>query len=398
MPILGNILGTIFKNLNKAGGLPACVKDIAVAWYKNLSNVIIDSNPPNPLTVSTPTEWDENNNVTLSGGRVTGVDAGVGYAVSIYKLAGDGYVEFEISSSLAVLALNTVINESIVSQTEAEYGIFHAGSGEFFTILNDVLTNNIVGIGVGDILRIERSGTDLLYRYSTDGGSNFTTQRTESVGLSDLFIQVNTVNLSALYMDDISIGGASYRDPIYSVSDVIKDEIGIDTRQVYYGQYLTSSSGQINLYRSSGTYDYIDPSDGSSVTGNTIPASGLITVPVGGICEITTSDGSRYPICERVGDVLHDVLENSKHISVDTAVWDETLYGSDYLNQYGYVTKSDSDAEGYDWETTVNGLAVALNDNTLVPLGLWEYVDLLDINGDFVLDVDDLQIQVKKNI
>jgi hypothetical protein len=77
---------------------------------------------------------------------------------------------------------------------------------------------------------------------------------------------------------------------------------------------------------------------------------------------------SFHPCCERAGTVLHDINENSIHISVTTPVWDETLYGTDYLNQYGYVDKADNDTEGYTWETSVNGSPVTLDDNTLIPL------------------------------
>lgn len=148
----------------------------------------------------------------------------------------------------------------------------------------------------------------------------------------------------------------------------INDAIGRRDDVVFYGQYLTNASGQINLYRSSGTYDYIDPNDGSSSTGNAIPGDGLITVPANGMCEITTSDGSRYPVAERAGTVLHDVSGNGTHVSVATPTWAETLYGSDYLNQSGYADKTDSDAASHDWETTVNGAPVALNNSCLIPL------------------------------
>ena len=147
----------------------------------------------------------------------------------------------------------------------------------------------------------------------------------------------------------------------------IQDSIGVRSDTVFYGQYLTDTSGQINFYRTSGTFSYTDPSDGSSVTGVSIPGDGLYTIPEDGICDIITSDGSEYPICERAGTVLHDVA-NEVHISVLNPVWGETLYGSDYLNQNGYKNETQSDAEGYDWTTSVNGSSVALNDNTLIPL------------------------------
>jgi len=77
---------------------------------------------------------------------------------------------------------------------------------------------------------------------------------------------------------------------------------------------------------------------------------------------------SYYPVCERAGTVLHDVNENSIHISVTMPSWSETLYGSDYLNQYGFANKAESDIEGYDWTTSVDGNPIALDNNTLIPL------------------------------
>ncbi len=381
----------------------------------------------------------------------------------------------------------------------------------------------------------------------------------------------------------------------------VKDSIGLRTDTIYYGQYLDATSGQINFYRTSGTFDYTDPSDGSLVEGVSIPATGLYTIPANGICDIgvdpvegdvlglldfdgvddyvsssalydvtgdqvlsftcyitdisvfgplfriwdnsaashwsiwvntgvlyvytrsttitnssatydltglqdtklevvitkvgteitsvtinsidisvisnsstgitndpginigvyTSGGGGKtylgsgyiwnvninnthtyigqpngnldsawedttgtvdltvygspstidlvgigdstsytyfYPTCERAGTVLHDVTENSIHISVDTPSWSESLYGSDYLNQNGFVTKVESDSLGYDWETEVNGSDISLNDSTLIPLAQWEYVNLLDSNSELLLDSEGEQLQVKNNI
>lgn len=178
----------------------------------------------------------------------------------------------------------------------------------------------------------------------------------------------------------------------------VKDSIGLRTDTIYYGQYLNATSGQINFYRTSGTFDYTDPSDGSSITGVSIPGTGLYTIPANGICDIITSDGSEYPVCERAGTVLHDVKETGVHISVATPSWSESLYGSDYLNQQGFVTKAESDALGYDWETVVNTTPISLNDNTLIPLGQWDYQPLLDLEGDPVTDSEGDPIYTKENL
>jgi hypothetical protein len=159
---------------------------------------------------------------------------------------------------------------------------------------------------------------------------------------------------------------AFYKDLNSIQNNEVNEEIGIRFDTVYYGQYL--SSGTINFYRTTGTFDYIDPSDGSQITGVSMPGTGLWAVPVNGVAEIEIDDGSYYPVCERAGDVLHDVSGNAIHISVSTPVWDETLYGSDYLNQCGYINKALSDFMAYNWETYVDGSPVTLDNNCLVPL------------------------------
>jgi hypothetical protein len=112
---------------------------------------------------------------------------------------------------------------------------------------------------------------------------------------------------------------------------------------------------------------------------------------------ITLSYTSFYPVCERAGTVLHDVTESSRHISVATPSWSETLYGSDFLNQCGFIDKEQSDYLGYDWETEVNGSPVVLDDDTLVPLGQWSYQTLLDSEDEPLLDVNEEQILIRVN-
>lgn len=163
---------------------------------------------------------------------------------------------------------------------------------------------------------------------------------------------------------DISI--AYYPVMSFIEDDEVQDQIGLRVDTIYYGQYL--SVGTINFYRTSGTFDYTDPSTGNQVTGVAMPGTGLWAVPANGVADIELSDGSYYPICERAGTVLHDVSDNAIHISVATPTWAETLYGSDYLNQCGYINKALSDHEGYNWETYVDGSPIVLDNACLVPL------------------------------
>lgn len=146
----------------------------------------------------------------------------------------------------------------------------------------------------------------------------------------------------------------------------LEDSVGDRSNTIYYGQYLAQNS-IINFYRTSGTFDYINPQTGASVSGVSIPIDGLYTVPADGVCEIITSDGSYYPVCERSGNILHDVV-NGVHLSVSSTVWAEFLYGSDYLNQEGYIDKTTSDNKGYSWTSIVNGISTPLDNNCLIPL------------------------------
>lgn len=133
-----------------------------------------------------------------------------------------------------------------------------------------------------------------------------------------------------------------------------------------------------------------------TATVNGTPTTTHIDIPPTSIGDSEYT--SLHPTCETAGTVLHDVVENSIHISVDTPAWSESLYGSDYLNQKGYVNKTDSDALGYDWNTLVDGSYVPLNINTLVPLAQWEYVNLQDSEGEFITDSEGEQLQVKQNL
>lgn len=154
-------------------------------------------------------------------------------------------------------------------------------------------------------------------------------------------------------------------------------------------------------------YIYLGPGDGTWIAVDEVelivgsPANGTVFGSPDTINISTTGDWvytSFYPCIEGIGTVIHDVMEESIHISINTPVWDETLYGSDYLNQKGYVDKEDFTDAGYDFETIVDGVTETLNNDCRVPLALWEYVDLIDSEGNNLLTSEGDQIQVKQNI
>lgn len=192
-----------------------------------------------------------------------------------------------------------------------------------------------------------------------------------------------------------SIAVAWFKSFSNLVSGKVMDNIGYETRDVKSGSYI--SSGIINFHRTTGTFDYVDPSDGSTIEDVSIPSDGLYTIETNGISQITTSDDSYYPVCETAGTVIHDTTQESVHIEVDTPVWAESIYGSDYLNQYGYITKTDATNQGYDYVTTVDSVEITLDDDCLVPLVDWDYVPLFDSNGVQLYDSDGEILYAKKS-
>jgi hypothetical protein len=212
----------------------------------------------------------------------------------------------------------------------------------------------------------------------------------------------STGGIDAFYINDVLQS---------SISD--STGVNIGTKQVI-GGYFSATLDEGTVWD---IYIYDDPLGVNTLTNN-FPGNpsgdvdtswddtvGSITATLSGVSSTRNinSNGditytSFYPTCERAGTVLHDVTENSIHISVDTPSWSESLYGSDYLNQKGFVTKSESDALGYDWETLVNITPITLNDNTLVPLGQWDYQPLLDSLGDPITDSLGDPIYTKENL
>jgi hypothetical protein len=60
-----------------------------------------------------------------------------------------------------------------------KHSIYHS-VGKIYTSLNGVHPNSNINVTAGSIFSLLRSGSNLIYRYSTDGGENWTTIRTET--------------------------------------------------------------------------------------------------------------------------------------------------------------------------------------------------------------------------
>lgn len=415
------------------GQLPACVRSLAVAWYKDLRSLKIGGTS----TVIDVVDWDGVNDlVTLSsipdvtgdktltfnayikssaptGGTVRVLsavdDQNDCFCVSMFRQDGGVFGDFLIMvavDSTAIYGRST--NLASYFNRDIEISVVKS-AGAFVSISIDGTPLTFVADGVIALTYPDQSyigalndnGT-LFYSNSDEVGYFWDVRLYDGATLTHEWLgypgNINPSWEDSVGTIDGTLSGTPTTDSITiaGTSTYVEDAIGEDTRNIYYGQYLIS--GTIDFNRTSGTFDYTDPSDGSLVEDAAIPSDGLYAIPVNGICEVVTSDGSRYPVCERAGNVLHDVFENSTHISVTTPVWGETLYGSDYLNQQGYITKADSDALSYLWETEVDGTPITLNDDCLVPLSQWTYVQLYDVNDEPIYDENDESILVKENI
>lgn len=395
-------------------GLPACVRSSAVGWWKSLDNEATTTQ-----TISGLLDFDgTDDRITfgshpdVSGSKIISFKAYLPSTSSgngplfIFKDSNTDFIRFELSTE-GDLFINTN-NTNIYSYSD---------SSLIDNVVEVEITKTTGVLSNLSINRVDVSFSTIVTATSPDDG-DYIGYESRSGGAAteyyygriwDLNINYEHRYDGQPYADqdsawidrvgtlDGTVNGTPSTTSVSNSFVFIEESIGTRIDRVYFGQYLDSSSGQINLYRSGGTYDYIDPSTGNSVTGNAIPGDGLITIPVNGICEITTSDGSRYPICERAGDVLHDILENSIHISVSTPSWSETLYGSDYLNQCGFLDKATSDALGLPWTTVVNEVTETLDDNCLVPLSQWAYQALLDSLGEIITDSEEEIIYARTN-
>lgn len=394
-------------------GLPSCVRDITIAWWKNFN-----SYTSTPETIVGVIDFDGiDDSITFSGASpdVTGnktikFDCQFVEGVSQTTVNQGLWFQFITDTSdyfVAQLAIEsgspaiaTVVGNSSNTVGAKRYDLSSSLLGEKLSIEITKTSTEITSFKVnGSTISpaVVLSGSDypagdyigsfrgIVYTISNESAYFWNLE----IVSSHQYDGIPDGNTNAAWVDDIgtadgTVNGSPSKVDISPGTPYVEEEIGTRIDTVYYGQYLDATSGQINLYRTTGTYDYTDPSTGNSVTSNAIPGSGLITVPANGICEIITSDGSEYPVCERAGTVLHDV-ENGIHISVATPSWSETLYGSDYLNQCGFVDKELSDQQGLPWETVVDGSDVALDDDTLVPVKKNEYINDLDGVLDLIL-------------
>jgi len=431
-----NIVATYVRK--KLARLPQCVRDLAVSWHKNL-NITIDEGDTYPYvkdSIGTRTDtvyygqYLDAASGQINFYRTTGsfdyIDPSNGSlitsvlipATGLYTVPANGICEININpktnvvidgilnflefdtnvifSSVPDVSGNKTISFTLFLQEDPNFG----AQPDFHNIINfqdvSASTDHFVLYYADTAI----DGRTLVFQPSlTFGQSVFIDYDTYSNQIIDVVVTKTTGVISS-----VSINGDIVSTSVATSVSNYPNANGYIGSNTSPGNYSTafiwdvvvsgvfSSSGQ-PFGNTDSSWDDTIGAITASISGS--PNSTYILSDSGDTEPVYTS---YYPICERAGNVLHDVLENSVHISVDTPVWSESLYGSDYLNQNGFVTKAESDALSYTWETEVNGVNTSLNDNTLVPLAQWEYVNLLDANIDNVLDSNGDQVTLKSNI
>ena len=406
--LLGRSLTRAFTIL-----LPACIRDSAVAWFKDLTD-LEEGYVQDEIGDRTD---DVFYGQYLAESSVTGLldFDGIGDYVSFGDTAdiirNSKAVAFEMNLEenastdyFSVLAFKSTSAGDFLSVAYSPgLGMFRtrsstfAGGGRDYDI--SAYRNQLIEVVItkvsASVIQLTVNGVAITPIGDTSG-----TEPTFSyIGYGDgIYEYANYFTIWNVRIYDGTITNSWLGNPDGNTDAAWVDDTGSYDGTVFGTPGVTETPYYINFYRTSGTFDYTDPSDGSLVEDVSIPATGLYTIPANGICEIVTSDGSEYPICERAGNVLHDISENSIHISVNNPSWSETLYGSDYLNQEGFVDKVDFDTAGYTWETEVDGTPIALNDNTLIPLGQWTFDFLTDSQGSPLIDSEGSPLYLKTSL
>ncbi len=432
--LLGNAIGIPFYWRFGGLQLPLCSRDLAVSWHRNL-NSRIDEGDTYPyvkdsIGIRTDTVYygqylDATSgqiNFLRTSGTFDYIDPSDGSFVEGISIPGTG---------LYTIPANGICDIGVGPIQDSVVGLLDFDGNDDYVLLNTVpditgdkliefnlylksistpgSTQTLINFSSDTLDHLSvfmASGQDYLYISCTTAvvTTNF------RVGLSSLTaneILNIKVNKSTGVINSVLINDVSYPINNATASTIVGSRIigAVNIASEYFDNgYLWD----INIYD--------DPSGTNTLTNNFPgqPAGdtdaawddtvGSLTATVNGSPSLATiyfgdiTYDSFYPICEKAGIVLHDVNENSIHISVDSPSWSESLYGSDYLNQQGFVIKAESDTLGYDWETLVNITPITLNDNTLVPLGQWDYQPLLDSLGDPILDSEDDPIYTKENL
>lgn len=418
---LANIIGIGFN----AGGvtqLPLCARDLAVSWHKNL-NQTVDLGGTYPYVKDAIggdvrdvyygqhlTNASGQINFYRSSGTFDYKDPSTGTLVEEVSIPADGLYTVPTNGICdvgiypregiveGVLDFDGVDDYVELSTTPDVTGNKTISFNAYITssnISNCFMINFVSSLTDGFVVSLNSN----LLRFSpSNDPADCWTIRTDS--LVNTFLNI-VVTKGVGEITSITINGVSYTD--YGTGGY-----GLGTGGNYIGAFaggFTLSDAYVWNINVNNDHLFIGFPNGNtnSAWDDTI---GSITATVNGTPSVTTlidqatgiTYASFYPVCERAGTVLHDVMQDSKHISVFTPTWAESLHGSDYLNQYGYVTKTESDTLGYAWETNVFGSPTTLNNNVLVPLAKWNYEDLQDNTGENILDSSGEQIQVKVNI
>ena len=105
-------------------------------------------------------------------------------AVSVDKMVGDGYIEYEYLSSINYPTLILLSANVPATFQEGNYGVFISGSNSLTRLTGSSYTDLGITPSVNMLIRLERIGSDVMIKTSIDGGSNYTTQYTWSSALT----------------------------------------------------------------------------------------------------------------------------------------------------------------------------------------------------------------------
>jgi hypothetical protein len=404
MGIVSAIVTTFTRSIS--GLLPACVRDLAVSWHKNLNNTVNEGD-------TYPYVKDEVGDRTDDVYYGQYLDATSGQ-INFYRTSGtfdytdpsDGSLVEGVSipgTGLYTIPVNGICDIGVYPREGYIDGLLDFDGVDDYVSFSgypDIDGNKIVKFNVyvrdlsaGFSFKENEFSTDQFIFYIDSGYfyirvTRFTRYRIDNI-LPENGVEYSfEVDKSAEVVNSITINGVAATTT--SVSSSNGNESSTIGRYVDNNLSITYSTSLFwgfeieSVFASSG-----QPS--GNTNGAWDDTIGVITATVNG-APTTTNIGTEsdaeytsfYPVCERAGTVLHDV-EAGIHISVATPSWSEFLYGSDWLNQYGFIDKELSDSLGYDWETIVDGTPITLNDDTLVPLK--KNISLNELDGvlDFLL-------------
>jgi len=150
------------------------------------------------------------------GGTITSTSTnGRGVGTKYIPSGEDGYVEFRFATGAAPNSEQCVIGlDSTGSSSEAftgfSFGVYGNLTPKLYTAEEGTLTDSGIGLTDDDILRLELSSGNIIWKRSTDGGSNFTTIKTETAAAADYYVKCDLLPNNASLFDCKILNGTAW--------------------------------------------------------------------------------------------------------------------------------------------------------------------------------------------